>query len=72
MAPIVIMVVCCAIVTPLLLRLCFTGKYANVSLTESSLVEGYEQKEMLEYAQQTLLDIEADRQLRKRKEQKAK
>ena len=72
MAPIVITVVCCAIITPLLLKLCFAGKHANVSLTESSLVEGYEQKEMLEYAQQTLLDIEADRQQRKRKAERAK
>lgn len=69
MAPIVIMVVCCAIFTPILLKMCFRGKYAAVSLTESTLVEGYQQKEMLEYAQQTLLDIEANRQDRMRKEQ---
>ncbi len=68
MTPVVIMVVCCAIFVPILLKLCFRGKYSKVSLTESSLVEGYQQREMLEYAQDTLLDIEAARQKKMREE----
>ncbi len=68
MTPVVIMVVCCAVFTPILLKLCFRGKYANVSLTESSLVEGYQQRELLEYAQDTLLDIEAARQKKMRED----
>lgn len=72
MTPVVIMVVCCAVFTPILLKLCFRGKHADVPLTESSLVEGYQQREMLEYAQDTLLDIEAARQKKLRDAAKQK
>ncbi len=72
MAPVVIMVVCCAVFTPILLKLCFRGKNASVRLTESALVEGYQQKEMLDYAQDALLNIEAQRRKRELEKEKEK
>ena len=72
MAPIVIMVVCCAVFTPILLKMCFRGKHADAPLTESTLVEGYQQTEMLDYAQDALLNIEAARREKQRKEAKNK
>lgn len=64
MTPIVVMVICCAIFTPILLKLCFRGK--ETEFTESGLVESYQQTEMADYAQSTLLDIEAERQKKRR------
>lgn len=61
--PIIIMVVCCAVLTPIMLKFAFKGDSAYEDLHQSDLVDSLEQREQLDVVAQQLL--EAEKQLRR-------
>ncbi len=61
--PIIIMVVCCAVLTPIMLKFAFKGDSAYDGLHQSDLVDSLEQREQLDVVAQQLL--EAEKQLRR-------
>ena len=61
--PIIIMVVCCAVLTPIMLKFAFKGDSAYEDLHQSDLVDSLEQREQLDVVAHQLL--EAEKQLRR-------
>lgn len=56
--PVIIMVVCCAVFTPILLKLSFRGESAYSGLEESALVDAYEAMDQLDRVSEGVLDAE--------------
>lgn len=56
--PVIIMVVCCAIFTPVLLKLAFRGDHAYEGLEQSNLADRYERDQQLDTVSEQLLTAE--------------
>ena len=56
--PVIIMVVCCAVFTPILLKLSFRGESAYAGLEESALVDAYDAVDQLDRVAEGVLDAE--------------
>ncbi|HIX13864.1 MAG TPA: cation:proton antiporter [Candidatus Anaerofilum faecale] len=59
--PVIIMVVCCAVLTPVLLKAAFKGEEKYAGFEQSDLVDQYERKEQLDMVQERLLQAEEKR-----------
>ena len=60
--PVIIMVVCCAVFTPILLKLSFRGEAAYSGLEGSALVDSYEAVEQMDIVAESVLEAEWERQ----------
>lgn len=60
--PVIIMVVCCAVFTPILLKLSFRGEDAYSGLEGSALVDSYEAVEQMDIVAESVLEAEWERQ----------
>ncbi len=59
--PIIVMVVCCAVFTPILLKLAFRGENAYQGLSQSPLVDGYELTGQLDIVANRLIDQDKEK-----------
>ncbi|MCI8601942.1 MAG: cation:proton antiporter [Oscillospiraceae bacterium] len=59
--PIIIMVVCCAVFTPIMLKLAFKGDAAYEGLQQSDLVDSLQRHEQLDVVAQQIIEAEENR-----------
>ena len=59
--PIIILVVCCAVFTPIMLKMAFKGEPAYAGMEESKLAEGFEMAEQVEEVAARLIEGERKR-----------